>query len=140
VRARGAPLLAGSPRAGSVTALLILALLLPAPPVTGSATSPRMTDIPVAAVSPQIASWYVDRRKVGHYAAMPEYRWGMKPWRVRVCRADRPAVCVIVTVSDACQCLRGTPRARGIDLSRHGFAHLADPFVGLLRVTIRRLS
>lgn len=83
-----------------------------------------------------IASWYRDPRKSGLYAAMPAYRWGMKPWRVEVCTATR---CVVVRVSDHCQCWVGTRKARGIDLSPAAFARLSPLSRGLVRVTIRRM-
>jgi hypothetical protein len=75
------------------------------------------------------ASWYDDGP--GLYAAVHSYRFGDPRYELRVCRADDPSVCVTVTVRD-----HMANRERLVDLSRDAFERLADPSVGVLRVTI----
>lgn len=109
------------------------AVAIPSASNTASETDLRLPGSPRITA---IASWYRDPRKSGLYAAMPAYRWGMKPWRVEVCTVTR---CVVVRVSDHCQCHVGTRKVRGIDLSPDAFARLSPLSRGLVRVTIRRL-
>lgn len=78
-----------------------------------------------------IASWY--DAGPGLYAAVPTWRWGDEPYRVRVTAGHRS---VVVTVLDFCGC----PGGRVIDLSADAFARLAPLSAGLVRVTITRLG
>jgi rare lipoprotein A (peptidoglycan hydrolase) len=80
-----------------------------------------------------IASWYDAK---GDVAAVPWFRYGMDPIWASICTFPGMARCVSVLISDACQCYVGTPRERLIDLSRTAFAQLADPSVGVIRVTL----
>ena len=72
-----------------------------------------------------IASWYPAR---GMVAAVHSWRWGDDPYWANVCSGAR---CVSVLVSD----YMANPR-RAIDLSLGAFRQLADPSVGVLRVTV----
>lgn len=78
-----------------------------------------------------IASWY--DAGPGLYAAVPSWRWGDAPYRVRVTAGGRA---VVVTVGDFCGC----PGGRVIDLSADAFARLAPLSQGLVRVTVTRLD
>ena len=77
------------------------------------------------------------------YAAVGRWRWGAKPFRLRVCRKDDTTKCVIVVVRDYCgSCKEGlkkpwTSRSRAIDLSPTAFSQLAPLGRGVLQVTIR---
>jgi hypothetical protein len=79
------------------------------------------------------------------YAAVGRWRWGDKPFRLRVCRKDDPTKCVIVVVRDYCgSCREGlkkpwTSRSRAIDLSPTAFSQLAPLGRGVLAVTITEL-
>ena len=79
-----------------------------------------------------IASWY-DTPGPGLYAAVPSWRWGDTPYRVRVTAGSRS---VVVVVGDFCRC----PGGRVIDLSADAFARLAPLSAGLVRVTVERLG
>lgn len=79
------------------------------------------------------------------YAAVPRWRWGDKPFRLRVCRKDDPTRCVIVVARDSCgQCRKDitkpwTSRSLAIDLSPTAFSLLAPLGRGVLAVTITEL-
>ena len=79
------------------------------------------------------------------YAAVGRWRWGDKPFRLRVCRKDAATKCVIVVVRDYCgSCKEGlkkpwTSRSRAIDLSPTAFSLLAPLGRGVLAVTITEL-
>lgn len=81
------------------------------------------------------ASWYDWR--TGEAAAGPALRGLLgKDWRgseVRVCSGAR---CVVVRLTDWCQCYRGTGRERLIDLDDRAFAALAPLSRGVIRVEI----
>jgi len=107
-----------------------------APPTASIA--PRATPQPTKpprAVLRGLASFY-DWHS-GEAAAGPALRAFLGPkWRgqrVRVC-ASR---CLSLVISDWCQCLRGKPDERIIDLARSDFALLAPLSQGLVRVTIQ---
>jgi hypothetical protein len=76
------------------------------------------------------------------YAAVPRWRWGDKPFRLRVCRKDDPTRCVIVVARDSCgRCRKDilkpwTSRSLAIDLSSTAFSLLAPLGRGVLQVTI----
>jgi hypothetical protein len=76
------------------------------------------------------------------YAAVGRWRWGDKPFRLRVCRRDDPTKCVIVVVRDYCgSCKEGlkkpwTSKSRAIDLSPTAFSLLAPLGRGIVQVTI----
>ena len=82
-----------------------------------------------------VASWYSARP--GTAAAGPALREALGPdylgQSVRVCAGSR---CIEVRIVTSCQCYRGEPGERLIDLSRSAFSRLADPSVGLVRVTV----
>ena len=79
------------------------------------------------------------------YAAVGRWRWGAKPFRLRVCRKDNATKCVIVVVRDYCgSCREGlnkpwTSKSRAIDLSPTAFSRLAPLGRGVLAVTITEL-
>lgn len=79
------------------------------------------------------------------YAAVPRWRWGDKPFRLRVCRKDDPTRCVIVVARDSCgRCRKDitkpwTSRSLAIDLSPTAFSLLAPLGRGVLAVTITEL-
>ena len=77
------------------------------------------------------------------YAAVPRWRWGAKPFRLRVCRKDDPTRCVIVVARDSCgRCRKDilkpwTSQSLAIDLSPTAFSQLAPLGRGVLQVNIR---
>jgi hypothetical protein len=79
------------------------------------------------------------------YAAVPRWRWGDKPFRLRVCRKDDATRCVIVVARDSCgRCRKDitkpwTSRSLAIDLSPTAFSQLAPLGRGVLAVTITEL-
>ena len=80
------------------------------------------------------ASWY--SWHPGEAAAGPALRQLLGDWRgheVRVCAAGR---CVMVRLTDWCQCYRGTSHERVIDLSASVFARLEPLSRGLAHVTV----
>ncbi len=81
-----------------------------------------------------IASWYHDRSlpASAFYAAARSWRWGERPYQVRVCRL---ATCIVVTVRDHCGC----PDGRLTDLSPEAFRRLAPLSAGLVRVGVEGL-
>lgn len=77
------------------------------------------------------------------YAAVASFSYYAIPYKVKVCRADNPYRCVIVTVRDECAGLcrkhlkqPWTSQSRAIDLSPTAFSRLADLGRGVLAVTI----
>ena len=81
------------------------------------------------------------------YAAVASFSYYAKPYRVRVCRADEPTRCVVVTVRDECAgwCRRDlkhqwTSKSRAIDLSPTAFSLLAPLGRGVLAVVIREVE
>jgi rare lipoprotein A (peptidoglycan hydrolase) len=82
-----------------------------------------------------VASWY--RYNAGQAAAGPHLRALLGPdWRghrVWVCTSVR---CIVVKLTDWCQCYAGTATERIVDLDRRSFAALAAPSRGLVRVTV----
>ncbi len=80
------------------------------------------------------------------YAAVPRWRWGDKPFRLRVCRQDDPTRCVIVVARDSCGRCREdikkpwTSRSLAIDLSPAAFSRLAPLGRGVLSVTISEVN
>ena len=97
-----------------------------------------------------VASWYDATRNNAwytrggnkFYAAVGTFRWGDMPYRIKVCRADDLAVCVVVTVTDYCgRCAKDlkhkwTRRSRNMDLSPQAFARLRGLHLGVVRVII----
>ena len=103
--------------------------LIPAP-LTG--TPAHFTS--QGSIASGIASWFDAR---GDQAAVPWWKPGQDALSAEVCAFDSgTARCVAVLITGFCQCLVGTDRERAIDLSRHAFAQLADPAVGLIVVQI----
>lgn len=90
------------------------------------------------------SSWYT-RKGITHYAAVGSWRWGDKPYTLRVCRADDPSRCVVVTVVDWCgRCAADlrrvwTNKSRSIDLSPSAMAELAPLHHGVVRVVISEI-
>ena len=80
------------------------------------------------------ASWYPASGLIA--AAGPELRSRLGPdWRgtrVRVCAGD----CVVVRLTDFCQCYRGEKRERLVDLSDDAFDQLAPLAAGVVRVRV----
>jgi hypothetical protein len=93
---------------------------------------------PAAFLLALVASWY--SWHPGQAAAGPALRHG--DWRgsiVVVCRAPFSLLtfrCVMVRLTDWCQCYRGTTHERAVDLDRSDFARLAPTSRGTLRVAI----
>jgi hypothetical protein len=106
---------------------------VPHPAATGPAFA-------IAGAGPRVlhgrASWYRASGMVA--AAGPRLRAFLgHDWRgatVQVCSRQR--ACATVTLRDWCQCLRGEPGERLIDLSDDAFARLAPLPVGLVKVSI----
>ena len=79
------------------------------------------------------------------FAAVGVWRFNAQPYRVRVCRQDRPTTCVDVTVRDYCEACRRaldktwTKQSRAIDLSPSAFSQLAPLGRGIVRVTLMQL-
>lgn len=77
------------------------------------------------------------------YAAVASFSYYATPYKIKVCRADNPNRCVIVTVRDECAgfCRRDLKKpwgsqSRAVDLSPTAFSLLADLGRGVLAVTI----
>lgn len=90
--------------------------------------------VPVAALAGR-ASWY---RTPGLTAAAgPQVRRRLGPgWRGAVVLVRGNGHAVRVTLTDWCQCYRGQPGERLLDLSATAFARLAPLRRGLVRVAI----
>lgn len=103
-----------------------------AAPEVPSGAAPAVELLPAAGAIRGVAVWY--DYVPGHAAAGPLLRRALGPdWRgtvVRVCHGDR---CTRAVLSDWCQCNGGR---RLVDLDRRTFARLADPSVGVIRVTV----
>ena len=91
------------------------------------------------------SSWY-SRAGIINYAAIAGWRWGDKPYMLRVCRQDDKTRCVIVTVVDWCgRCTRDAGRewnknSRILDLSPAAFTKLESLGRGLVRVSIQAIQ
>jgi hypothetical protein len=95
-----------------------------------------------ALVRSGIATWYRDTSLDADalYAAMPEFRWGQKPYLVAVCAfGGGRSRCLTVPVLDACQCYVGTADERLIDLSPEAFRWFAPLSLGKIRVRVEVL-
>lgn len=69
------------------------------------------------------------------YAAVGSWKWGDKPYDVRVCKRGNQDKCVVVTVRDFCKaCKNGFGL---IDLSPAAFKKLAPLWRGRIHVVIR---
>lgn len=100
-----------------------------------------------------VASWYdatknnawYTRDGTRYYGAVGSFRWGNKPYYLRVCRRDDSSVCVIVKVADYCgRCAADLKKpwssaSRAIDLSPQAFVKLQGLHRGLVGVTIHEL-
>lgn len=91
------------------------------------------------------SSWYT-RQGITHYGAVSSWRWGDKPYTLRVCRADDLSRCVLVTVVDYCgRCAADlrrvwTNKSRSIDLSPAAMVGLAPLHHGVVRVVISEMQ
>ena len=81
------------------------------------------------------------------YAAVASFSYYAKPYKIKVCRADDPTRCVIVTVRDECAggCRRDLKKpwksnSRAVDLSPTAFSRLAPLGRGVLAVTISEVN
>jgi hypothetical protein len=143
----------------------VVSLLLGLTLLTGSAGPSTTPETPSGVPVSGVATWYGSRNpskqfcvggyrrtcspyKSGEqvmYAAVPRWRWGDKPFRLRVCRKDDPTRCVIVVARDSCgRCRKDitkpwTSRSLAIDLSPAAFSQLAPLGRGVLAVTIKEL-
>ena len=103
-----------------------------AAPEVPSGAAPAVELLPVSGAIKGVAVWY--DYVPGHAAAGPLLRRALGPtWRgtvVRVCHGDR---CTRAVLSDWCACSGGR---RLVDLDVRTFARLADPSVGVIRVTV----
>ena len=147
-----------------MTALLLALTLL-----TGSGGPDRTPETPSGVPVSGLATWYGSRNPATQYcvggfkrtcspykskaqggrggelvmyAAVPRWRWGDKPFRLRVCRKDDQTRCVIVVARDSCgRCRKDitkpwTSRSLAIDLSPTAFSRLAPLGRGIVQVTI----
>ena len=86
-------------------------------------------------------TWYT-RKGYVLYAAVGTFRWGDKPYGLKVCRADDRTRCVQVTVVDHCGRCKAdlkkpwTSRSRNIDLSPAAFSQLRGLHLGVLQVIL----
>ena len=91
------------------------------------------------------SSWY-SRAGIINYAAAAGWRWGDKPYMLRVCRQDDKSRCVIVTVVDWCgRCNKDAggkwnKNSRILDLSPAAFTKLESLGRGLVRVSIQAIQ
>jgi rare lipoprotein A (peptidoglycan hydrolase) len=120
-RSSGAPTLLSADAPPSGGRNLPLGAPLPSEPI--------VTEPP--AIASGLASWYDDGP--GLYGAVPSWRFGDRPYQVRVSAGGRS---VVVTVRDFCGC----PGARIIDLSPSAFRELAPLARGVIPVTIEDLA
>lgn len=106
-----------------------------------TSVAPGRTAAPAAAVTvPRgTASWY---RAAGLVAAAgPDLRRWLGPgWRGERIRVVAGGRSVVVRIVDWCQCYRGEPRERLIDLGDEAFVELAPLAVGLVRVRVELLG
>jgi hypothetical protein len=91
------------------------------------------------------SSWYT-RKGITLYAAVASWRWGDKPYMLRLCREDDQARCVVVLVVDWCgRCAKDlggskwNRKSRAIDISPHAMRMLAPLSQGVVRVTARQI-
>jgi len=137
---RGAPDLSYSPTAGRVLrgapqgqAHAGYALGFASEPANAEHSSGAPLPLAGALYGP--VSWYAYRP--GEAAAGPALRaWLGSGWRgttVRVCTLQR---CVVVRLTDTCQCYRGTGHEVLLDLDRAAFSHLAPLSQGIVRALI----
>lgn len=90
---------------------------------------------------PRTCSPYLSGERV-MYAAVGSWRWGDKPYRLKVCRADDLSRCVVVTVRDHCARCKDdaqkpwTRKSRAIDLSPAAFRRIESLSAGLVRVVL----
>lgn len=116
--------------------LLLLAILLapagsPSPSPRPVVDPPRQPDAEASGV----ASWY--RWRHGEAAAGPALRRVLGPaWRGRTVLVHHGGRSVRVVLTDWCQCYRGRPDERIIDLDARAFAALAPLSSGLIRVEV----
>ena len=69
------------------------------------------------------------------YAAVGSWRWGDKPYDIRVCKLGNQDKCVVVTVRDFCRACKNGFGV--IDLSPAAFKKLAPLWRGRIHVVIR---
>jgi rare lipoprotein A (peptidoglycan hydrolase) len=123
------------------------ALLLALSLVLNPAASPRHIGVAswYDATRNGQSSWY-SRAGIINYAASAGWRWGQKPYMLRVCRVDNKSRCVIVTVVDWCgRCQKDAGRkwnrnSRILDLSPAAFTKLEILGRGLVRVSIQAIQ
>lgn len=86
-------------------------------------------------------TWYT-RKGIIFYAAVGTFRFGDKPYGLKVCRADDRTTCVQVTVVDHCGRCKADlkkpwhSRSRNIDLSPAAFSRLRGLQFGVLQVIL----
>jgi len=103
-------------------------------PAAEAQTAPIVTPAPTRSLDGR-ASWY--RYHQGQAAAGPRLRKMLgSDWRHQQVRVCQGGDCVIVTLTDWCQCYRGEKRERVIDLDSRDFAALAPTGDGLTKVSI----
>lgn len=69
------------------------------------------------------------------YAAVGSWRWGDKPYDIRVCKRSNASKCVVVTVRDFCRACKNGFGV--IDLSPAAFKKLSPLWRGRIHVVIR---
>lgn len=91
------------------------------------------------------SSWY-SRKGITLYAAVASWRWGDKPYTLRLCREDDPSRCVVVLVVDWCgRCAKDlggskwNRKSRAIDISPQAMMVLAPLSHGVVRVTVQQI-
>ena len=90
------------------------------------------------------STWYT-RKGWKFYAAVGTFKWGDKPYPIKVCRTDDRSRCVYALVVDRCSRCRAdmrkpwTARSRNIDLSPHAFSHLRGLHLGVVEVIIEEI-
>ena len=90
-------------------------------------------------------TWYT-RKGYVLYAAVGTFRFGDKPYGLKVCRADDRTRCVQVTVVDHCGRCKAdlkqpwTRRSRNIDLSPTAFSQLRGLHLGVLEVILTEFN
>lgn len=90
------------------------------------------------------SSWYT-RQGITHYAAVGSWRWGDKPYTLRLCREDEPTRCTQVLVVDWCgRCAADlgrvwTSKSRVIDISPAAMVELAPLSRGVVRVVVKQM-
>lgn len=113
-------------------------------PVEGVASWYNATYTPEHGVGSQ-TTWYT-RAQYKFYAAVGTYKFGDSAYSLKVCRADEPTRCVIVSVVDRCSRCRAdlkrtwTARSRAIDLSPWAFTVLRGLHTGVVRVIIEEIQ